>query len=65
MRTVYRLLLLLTALACFQSVHAAWVSGEEAIMGTRISVQLWHQDKDQGKAAIEAVMEEFRRLDRN
>ncbi|MES9946485.1 MAG: FAD:protein FMN transferase [Candidatus Thiodiazotropha sp.] len=64
MRTVYRLLLLLTALACFQSVHAAWVSGEEAIMGTRISVQLWHQDKDQGKAAVEAVMEEFRRLDR-
>ncbi|PVV08522.1 MAG: thiamine biosynthesis protein ApbE [gamma proteobacterium symbiont of Ctena orbiculata] len=64
MRTAYRLLLLLTALACFQSVHAAWVSGEEAIMGTRISVQLWHQDKDQGKAAVETVMEEFRRLDR-
>jgi thiamine biosynthesis lipoprotein len=32
-------------------------------MGTRISVQLWHQDKDQGEAAIKAVMEEFRRLD--
>ncbi|MES9970032.1 MAG: FAD:protein FMN transferase [Candidatus Thiodiazotropha sp.] len=33
-------------------------------MGTQISVQLWHQDQDQGKAAIQAVMDEFRRLDR-
>ncbi|MET0072178.1 MAG: FAD:protein FMN transferase [Candidatus Thiodiazotropha sp.] len=64
MRIAYKLLLLLTALACFQSLHAAWVSGEEAIMGTRISVQLWHRDKDQGEAAVQAVMDEFRRLDR-
>lgn len=33
-------------------------------MGTRISVQLWHQDKDRGETAVETVMEEFRRLDR-
>ncbi|MEW8373676.1 MAG: FAD:protein FMN transferase [Candidatus Thiodiazotropha sp.] len=67
MRTAFRLILLLTVLvclACLQSLHAAWVSGEEAIMGTRISVQLWHRKKDQGEAAVEAVMDEFRRLDR-
>ncbi|MEW8410093.1 MAG: FAD:protein FMN transferase, partial [Candidatus Thiodiazotropha sp.] len=67
MRTAFRLILLLTVLvclACLQSLHAAWVSGEEAIMGTRISVQLWHQEKDRGEAAVQAVMEEFRRLDR-
>jgi thiamine biosynthesis lipoprotein len=58
------LLIVVTCCALVQPLHAAWVSGEEAIMGTRISVQLWHQDKDQGEAAIKAVMEEFRRLDK-
>lgn len=33
-------------------------------MGTRITVQLWHPGKAQGEAAVEAVMDEFRRLDR-
>jgi thiamine biosynthesis lipoprotein len=67
MWTVNRFLLLLTALpclACLQSLHAAWINAEEAIMGTRISVQLWHQEKRQGETAIDAVMEEFRRLDK-
>ncbi len=58
--------LLLIALCCslVQPLNAAWVNGEEAIMGTRISVQLWHQDQAEGEAAIQAVMDEFRRLDR-
>ncbi|MES9993486.1 MAG: FAD:protein FMN transferase [Candidatus Thiodiazotropha sp.] len=67
LQTAYRVLLPLMALSClawFQTLHAAWVSGEEAIMGTRVSVQLWHAEKDQGEAAVEAVMDEFRRLDR-
>lgn len=54
----------LFCLSYLQPLHAAWVSGEEAIMGTRVSVQLWHQEKDQGEMALEAVMEEFHRLDR-
>lgn len=33
-------------------------------MGTKVSVQLWHQDKSRGEAAVQAVMEEFRRLDK-
>lgn len=67
MHTIHRLSLWLIALFCLsylQPLHAAWVSGEEAIMGTRVSVQLWHQEKDQGEMALEAVMEEFHRLDR-
>ncbi|MEW8506548.1 MAG: FAD:protein FMN transferase [Candidatus Thiodiazotropha sp.] len=67
MRTAHRilsLLAMLSSLACLQSLHAAWFSGEEAIMGTRITVQLWHPGKAQGEAAVEAVMDEFRRLDR-
>jgi thiamine biosynthesis lipoprotein len=65
MGNIHRHLLLLTLLGLtgFPSLHAQWVSGDEAIMGTRISVQLWHPKKDQGEAAVQAVMEEFRRLD--
>ncbi|MCU7922791.1 MAG: FAD:protein FMN transferase [Candidatus Thiodiazotropha sp. (ex Dulcina madagascariensis)] len=45
-------------------LSAAWVSGEEAIMGTRIRAEVWHADEAQGQAAIASVMQEFRRLDR-
>ncbi|MEW7995317.1 MAG: FAD:protein FMN transferase [Candidatus Thiodiazotropha endolucinida] len=67
MWSIHNHLLLLIAVTCcalFQPLHAAWISGEEAIMGTKVSVQLWHQDKSQGEAAVQAVMEEFRRLDK-
>src|SRR5579863_9058720 len=43
--------------------RAAWVDRTEAIMGTRVYVQLWADDPEKGKAAIEAVMEEMRRID--
>lgn len=43
--------------------HAAWVDRTEAIMGTRVYVQLWADDPEKGRAAIEAVMEEMRRID--
>ena len=44
-------------------VRAAWVDRTEAIMGTRVYVQLWADDPEKGNAAIEAVMEEMRRID--
>lgn len=56
--------LLVTALGCAVPAHADWVSGEEAIMGTAIRVQVWHDDEAAGRAAIEAVMEEMHRIDR-
>lgn len=43
---------------------AEWLSGEQAIMGTAIKVELWHTDADAGRAAIAAVMDEMHRIDR-
>ncbi|BAU49316.1 thiamine biosynthesis lipoprotein ApbE [Sulfurifustis variabilis] len=43
---------------------AEWLSGHEAIMGTEVRVELWHEDPDAGRAGIAAVMEEMRRIDR-
>src|SRR5579863_1736968 len=43
--------------------RAAWVDRTEAIMGTRIYVEVWADDVAQGNAAIDAVMAEMRRID--
>ena len=43
--------------------RAAWVDRSEAIMGTRVYVQLWADDPEKGAAAIAAVMEEMSRID--
>jgi thiamine biosynthesis lipoprotein len=43
---------------------AEWLERvEDGIMGTRISVELWADDKAQGQAAIEAVLADMRRID--
>jgi thiamine biosynthesis lipoprotein len=41
-----------------------WMSREDAIMGTAIRVELWHEERALGEAAIDAVMEEMHRVDR-
>jgi thiamine biosynthesis lipoprotein len=46
------------------SAHAQWLTGEEAIMGTAIRVELWVDDEATGEAAIAAVMAEMHRIDR-
>lgn len=43
--------------------HAAWLSREEAIMGTRCAVELWSEDPAAGEAAIDAVFADMRRID--
>jgi len=44
--------------------RADWVERvEDGIMGTRITVELWAEDKGSGNAAIDAVMAEMRRID--
>jgi FAD:protein FMN transferase len=60
---IIRLCLLIALLACVLPAHAEWRSREEAIMGTRIYVELWADDPGKGDAAIEAVMAEMRRID--
>jgi thiamine biosynthesis lipoprotein len=44
--------------------QAKWVSREEAIMGTAVRVELWHEDPTMGESAIDAVMAEMHRIDR-
>lgn len=44
--------------------QAEWIERvEDGIMGTRIVVELWAENRDQGDAAIEAVLAEMRRID--
>lgn len=42
---------------------AEWISGARPMMGTEVSVQLWHEDRAAGLDAIEAVFVEFERID--
>ena len=58
-----RLLLLLVALAAAAPAFAGWHQREDAIMGTRIAVELWLEDDGRAEAAIDAVMAEMRRID--
>ena len=57
-------LLAVIALLPANPARAEWLSGEEAIMGTAIRVELWHDDAAAGRDAIAAVMDEMRRIDR-
>ncbi len=63
-KSALALLIVLAAnlLGC-AAARAEWVSREEAIMGTRIAVELWAADRAQGDALISRVMDEMRRVD--
>src|SRR5687768_9793880 len=50
-------------LAIATPAHAEWHSREEAIMGTRIAVELWAEDAGKAEAATTKVMNEMRRVD--
>jgi FAD:protein FMN transferase len=45
------------------AARAEWHEREAAIMGTRIAVELWHDDAGQAEAAIDAVIAEMHRID--
>ena len=58
------ILLMLVLSAAVQPAHAEWIQRiEDGIMGTRTVVELWTDDRDQGNAAVEAVLAEMRRID--
>jgi FAD:protein FMN transferase len=45
-------------------VHAEWVKRiTDGIMGTRITVELWAEDKDKAEQAIDALLDEMRHVD--
>ncbi len=45
------------------SAAAEWRAREEAIMGTRVAVEAWHEDPAVADSAVEAVLAEMRRVD--
>ena len=51
-------------LAALPSADAAWVEKTASIMGTRVSVQIWHPDEKQAAEAVQGVMDEMWRIDR-
>lgn len=55
--------LALTLLSLPAISHAEWYEREEAIMGTRIAVQLWSEDPALAQRAIDAVIAEMHRTD--
>lgn len=63
MRRRLATLLALVGLVLVPSLALAdWVRREETKMGTRIYVELWHDDRAQGERAIDAVMAEMDRI---
>ena len=59
-----RFLLAVTLLVAGNAAaHAEWHAREEAIMGTRIAVEVWHEDPAAATAAIDAVIAEMHRID--
>ena len=46
-----------------RAAHAEWYKRTDAIMGTRIYVELWDTDPVHGEASIDAVMADMRRID--
>ncbi len=59
-----RFLLAVTLLVAGNAAaHAEWHAREEAIMGTRIAVEVWHEDPVAAAAAIDAVIAEMHRID--
>ena len=43
--------------------HAEWLGGTRALMGTEVSVQVWHDDKQDGLADIEEAFAEVARIE--
>jgi thiamine biosynthesis lipoprotein len=59
-----RILLAVTLLVAGNAAaRAEWHAREEAIMGTRIAVEVWHEDPAVAAAAMDAVIAEMHRID--
>ena len=59
-----RILLVVTLLLAGNvAARAEWLAREEPIMGTRIAVEVWHEDPAIATAAIDAVIAEMHRID--
>ncbi len=61
----YRRTLTALLLVCvMRPAHAEWVKRvTDGIMGTRITVELWSDDRDKADSAIDALLDEMRHID--
>ncbi len=59
----FRAWLLLSALLCLLPAHAAWFAQQREMMGTRISVELWHDDSAFAAECSEKIFSEMRRIE--
>jgi len=57
------LLVAISLLLVAAPARAEWFYREEAIMGTRVAVELWSEDADLATRAMDAVIAEMRRTD--
>jgi thiamine biosynthesis lipoprotein len=51
------------SIGCAGGAAAEWHAREAAIMGTRIAVEVWHEDAAAAGSAIDAVIAEMHRID--
>lgn len=60
-------LIVLAALFCVWvwsgKAAAEWITDTQGIMGTQVSVTLWHENIETGREAVAAVMADMRRID--
>ena len=63
LRILSLLSLVVASCAGAPCARAEWMERTEAIMGTRVYVELWAEDPARGNEAIEAVMADMRRID--
>lgn len=63
MKSLVYCLVFCTACLHGMSAYGAWYSEQQDIMGTSVSVTLWHESETAAKTAINAVMDEMHRID--
>jgi thiamine biosynthesis lipoprotein len=59
----FALAVLILAVTWSASSCAGWFSRQEAIMGTRVGIEVWHRDQALARQAMQKTVDEFRRLD--
>ncbi len=55
--------IVLIAAAIPNVAASAWVGEAIDLMGTRVSVDLWHADEARGRELVQIVLDEYRRID--
>ena len=55
--------ILLCLAAVATPASAEWYGQAIDLMGTRVSVELWHEDEAEGSALVAQVLDEYRRID--